>query len=223
MAAELLMFDDPGCVWCRRWTAEIGQGYPRSPEGVQAPLRRIPIRNQANAGVALARPVNATPTFVVVEDGQEVGRLEGYAGRDFFYPMLDELLRQIPAPAPLPGPVLRSTICRCQPADPDTLTRSELVKGCGRGLEWLRGSHRVTRGPFRDADGDGRADRRGHGACRVRQQRPHNQHHVKCATGRSLHSRHQGARRGGGVHIRVRGGLRLCARCDQSPGRILGL
>jgi hypothetical protein len=111
VAAELLMFDDSGCVWCRRWTAEIGPGYPRSPEGVQAPLRRIPIRNQANAGVALARPVNATPTFVVVEDGQEVGRLEGYAGRDFFYPMLDELLRKIPAPAPLPGPVLRSTMC----------------------------------------------------------------------------------------------------------------
>ena len=74
VAAELLMFDDPGCVWCRRWNAEIGPGYPRSPEGVQAPLRRIQIRNQANAGVALARPVNATPTFVVVEDGQEVGR-----------------------------------------------------------------------------------------------------------------------------------------------------
>jgi hypothetical protein len=29
-AAELLMFDDPACVWCRRWTAEIGPGYPTS-------------------------------------------------------------------------------------------------------------------------------------------------------------------------------------------------
>src|SRR4051812_42233034 len=90
-AAELLMFDDPTCPWCRRWDAEIGRGYSRSPEGQQAPLRRIYIREQSRAGVALAKPVNATPTFVLVEDGQEVGRLAGYAGRDFFYPMLDEL------------------------------------------------------------------------------------------------------------------------------------
>lgn len=110
VAAELLMFDDPGCVWCRRWHAEIGPGYARSPEGQQAPLRRIHIRDQANAGVALARPVNATPTFVLVDDGREVGRIAGYAGRDFFYPMLEELLRRLPLPAP-PGPAERSTMC----------------------------------------------------------------------------------------------------------------
>jgi hypothetical protein len=111
-AAELLMFDDPNCVWCRRWNAEIGPGYSRSPEGQQAPLRRIYIRDQSKAGVALARPINATPTFVLVEDAQEVGRIAGYAGPDFFYPMLEELLRRIPAPAPepLPGPPLRSTM-----------------------------------------------------------------------------------------------------------------
>jgi hypothetical protein len=117
-AAELLMFDDPGCVWCRRWTAEIGPGYPRSAEGQQAPLRRIHIRDQANAGVALARPINATPTFVLVDEGQEVGRIAGYSGKDFFYPMLEELLRRIPSPAPLPGPAQRSTMCvsaACRP------------------------------------------------------------------------------------------------------------
>ncbi len=109
-ATELLMFDDPDCVWCRRWTAEIGPGYSRSPEGQQAPLRRVYIRDQSKAGVALARPVNATPTFVLVDEGQEVGRIPGYSGRDFFYPMLDELLRKIPSPAPLPRSTLRSTM-----------------------------------------------------------------------------------------------------------------
>jgi hypothetical protein len=44
-AAELLMFDDPSCVWCRRWNAEIGPGYPHSDEGRIAPLRRIDIRD----------------------------------------------------------------------------------------------------------------------------------------------------------------------------------
>lgn len=110
-AAELLMFDDPACVWCRRWTAEVGPGYPRSPEGRQAPLRRIHIRDQGKAGVALTQRITSTPTFVLVEDKQEVGRIAGYPGSDFFYPMLDELLRRIPAPAAPPGPVLRSTVC----------------------------------------------------------------------------------------------------------------
>jgi hypothetical protein len=119
LAAELLMFDDPGCVWCRRWNAEIAPSYPKTREGQQAPLRRVPIRDQARAGVALARPINATPTFVLVEDGQEVGRIDGYAGRDFFYPMLAELLRRIPPPNRRLGPLLqRSAACAaaaCRP------------------------------------------------------------------------------------------------------------
>jgi hypothetical protein len=119
LAAELLMFDDPGCVWCRRWNAEIAPSYPKTREGQQAPLRRVPIRDQARAGVALARPINVTPTFVLVEDGQEVGRIDGYAGRDFFYPMLAELLRRIPPPNRRLGPPLqRSAACAaaaCRP------------------------------------------------------------------------------------------------------------
>ncbi|MFM9849978.1 MAG: hypothetical protein ACKVP3_22835 [Hyphomicrobiaceae bacterium] len=72
-AAELVMFEEPGCVWCRRWHAEIGPGYPLSPEGRTAPLRRVHIGDQAAAGVLLQKPVTATPTFVLAEDGREVG------------------------------------------------------------------------------------------------------------------------------------------------------
>jgi hypothetical protein len=99
-AAELLMFDDPACIWCQRWNREIGPGYRFSPEGRLAPLRRIDIRQQAAAGVQLASPVRATPTFVLIDRDQEVGRIAGYVGRDFFYPMLSELLRRLRPPRP---------------------------------------------------------------------------------------------------------------------------
>jgi hypothetical protein len=100
-AAELVMFEDPACVWCRRWHAEVGPGYPRTPQGQFAPLRRIHIRDQTLAGVALERPVTVTPTFVLAEDGREVGRIVGYPGNAFFWELLGELLRRVPkAPAP---------------------------------------------------------------------------------------------------------------------------
>jgi hypothetical protein len=95
-AAELVMYEDPGCPWCRRWHAEIGPGYPNTVEGRLAPLRRVDIRDQATAGVALKQPVTATPTFVLVEDGREVGRLVGYPGGDFFYGLLGEVLARLP-------------------------------------------------------------------------------------------------------------------------------
>jgi hypothetical protein len=95
-AAELLMFEEPGCPWCRHWHTEIGPGYPRTEEGRLAPLRRINIKDQANAGVTLKQPITATPTFVLAEDGREVGRLVGYPGSEFFYGLLGEVLARLP-------------------------------------------------------------------------------------------------------------------------------
>jgi hypothetical protein len=114
-AAELVMFEDPACVWCRRWHAEVGPGYPRTPQGQFAPLRRINIRDQALAGVALERPVTVTPTFVLAEDGREIGRIVGYPGNAFFWELLGELLRRVPRPPPAkPGNQPEPAVCaRC--------------------------------------------------------------------------------------------------------------
>lgn len=101
-AAELLMFEDPACSWCRRWHAEIGPGYPHSPEGQLAPLRRVHIGDQETTGVRLASPVRATPTFVLAENGEEIGRIVGYPGSDFFYPRVAELLDRLPQQPPEP-------------------------------------------------------------------------------------------------------------------------
>ncbi len=44
------------------------------------------------AEVTFARSVKFTPTFVLVENGQELARIEGYPGEDFFWWLLTEML-----------------------------------------------------------------------------------------------------------------------------------
>jgi len=91
-ATELLMFEQPGCPWCRRWHEEVGPGYEKSAEGKIAPLRRLQLGQRA-AAYSLKQSVTVTPTFIVVDDnGREVGRITGYPGSDFFYGMLTPFL-----------------------------------------------------------------------------------------------------------------------------------
>lgn len=101
-AAELLMVEDKGCSYCRRWHAEVGPGYPKTAEGRRAPLRRIDIAAKLPDGISLIRPATVTPTFIVLDDtGREVGRLAGYAGAEFFYDLLAEQLARLPAAPPM--------------------------------------------------------------------------------------------------------------------------
>lgn len=87
----LLMAEEKGCVWCARWNAEIGPIYPKTGEGRAAPLRRYDL-HATTPEVQLQRGVRFTPTFILIEDGIEVGRIEGYPGEDFFWGLLGMML-----------------------------------------------------------------------------------------------------------------------------------
>ncbi len=89
-AAELVMIDQQGCHYCEQWTEEIGPIYPKSEEGKYAPLRRVDIRAIPD-NLKLAAPPAYTPTFILVEDGRELARLEGYPGADFFWSMISRM------------------------------------------------------------------------------------------------------------------------------------
>lgn len=86
------MFEQPGCIYCARWDAEIAPEYPLTEEGKTAALRRLQLRHPLPEGFSLVSPPVFTPTFVLVEDGVETGRIEGYPGEDFFWPLLAELI-----------------------------------------------------------------------------------------------------------------------------------
>lgn len=97
-AAEvrLMMIEEHGCMWCARWKDEIGPIYPKSAEGKVAPLFNVMITDPLEDGIELKSPAVYTPTFVLLDDGQEVGRIEGYPGEDFFWGLLGMMIETLP-------------------------------------------------------------------------------------------------------------------------------
>jgi thioredoxin-related protein len=99
-AAELLLLEQPGCVWCARFDAEVAPGYPHTAEGRRAPLRRVDVTEAWPADLAGIAPERLTPTFILIsDDGVEVARLRGYPGDHFFWPLLAEMVEKL-GPAP---------------------------------------------------------------------------------------------------------------------------
>ncbi len=89
----LLMIEEEGCVWCARWDEEIAPIYPKTAEGKLAPLQRHDIHEPVTHAT-LQRGVFFTPTFILLEDGVETGRIEGYPGEDFFWGLLADMIKQ---------------------------------------------------------------------------------------------------------------------------------
>lgn len=93
-ALELLMVEQDGCVYCAAWDRAIAPIYPKTEAGAAAPLHRVDLRADPPVGVTYARPVLFTPTFLLIDAGHEVGRIEGYPGEDFFWGLLEKMLAE---------------------------------------------------------------------------------------------------------------------------------
>ncbi len=86
------MFERAGCVWCARFEAEIAPIYAKTDESRAAPLRRVDRDRPLPPDLAGIDPGAFTPTFVVLKEGREIGRIRGYPGDAFFFGLLDRIL-----------------------------------------------------------------------------------------------------------------------------------
>jgi thioredoxin-related protein len=93
-AAELVMYRSAGCPYCAAWDRAIGPIYDKTDVGRRAPLRHVEVGSRNQPAIALKSPVRFTPTFVLVDQGRELGRIEGYPGEDFFWGLLERLMLQ---------------------------------------------------------------------------------------------------------------------------------
>jgi len=94
-AAELVMFEQKGCVWCQRFDRDIAPAYEKTTEGKRAPLRRVDIARPNPDHLAFIKRERFTPVFVLVDNGKEYGRIRGYPGDTFFWGLLASLIERL--------------------------------------------------------------------------------------------------------------------------------
>jgi hypothetical protein len=94
-AAELIMFEEAGCLWCQAFDREIAPVYPKTEEGQRAPLRRVTLGTPLPADLEFVQTERLTPLFVLVDKGREIGRIRGYPGEDHFWGLLGALIKKL--------------------------------------------------------------------------------------------------------------------------------
>ena len=93
---RLVMVEQDGCFYCSRWHDEVGEIYPQTEFAERAPLQVIDIDSLPD-GMSLEGRVVFTPTFLLVVDGTEIARAEGYAGDELFWMQMELLARDLAA------------------------------------------------------------------------------------------------------------------------------
>ncbi|WP_342778644.1 thioredoxin fold domain-containing protein [Phreatobacter stygius] len=89
------MFERSGCPWCLRWDREVAPNYGRTDEGKLVPLRRVNLDHGQPRDIALTLPVRFTPTFVLVDQGREIGRITGYMDEGMFWGLFTRMIRDL--------------------------------------------------------------------------------------------------------------------------------
>lgn len=95
IAAELIMIEQEGCVFCEKFNREIAPGYAKTSESKRASLRRVDMYQPWPVDLSSIEHDNLTPTFVLVENNREYGRMRGYPGEEYFWILLAEMLEEM--------------------------------------------------------------------------------------------------------------------------------
>ena len=91
-AAELVFVEVKSCVYCIRFNKQMAGPYEASETGRKVPLRRVNLMERWPADLKAVDRPPYTPVFILVEDGREVGRFNGYVNARQFNRDLRRLL-----------------------------------------------------------------------------------------------------------------------------------
>ncbi|MGE0055477.1 MAG: thioredoxin fold domain-containing protein [Hyphomicrobium sp.] len=93
---ELVVMEAPGCIYCTLFRRDVLPAYESSPKAKELPIRFVDINDEAADALGIDYPVDIVPTFVVLKNNKEVGRIPGYTGPEFFFHTINYLLSTAP-------------------------------------------------------------------------------------------------------------------------------
>lgn len=89
---ELVVMEAPGCTYCTLFRRDVLPSYQASERAKDVPIRFVDINDEAASALGLDGPVDVVPTFVVLQNNKEIGRIPGYTGPEFFFHTMNYLL-----------------------------------------------------------------------------------------------------------------------------------
>jgi hypothetical protein len=81
---EIVVYEDPASAICQVFRRTIVPSYAISSRASRVPMRFIDITAMASDTPGLTSAITVVPTAVIMQDGQEVGRITGYWGPEAF-------------------------------------------------------------------------------------------------------------------------------------------
>lgn len=93
---ELVVMEAPGCIYCTIFRRDVLPSYQASEHARDVPIRFVDINEPAAAAIHLDQPVDVVPTFIIVKDHKEIGRIPGYVGPENFFHAINYLLSSSP-------------------------------------------------------------------------------------------------------------------------------
>lgn len=89
---ELLVFEVEGCTYCDVMRRDVLPRYRSAPVGAEAPMRFVDINKVDTDTLALRGALRVVPTVVLMKDGKEVERIDGYTGPETFFQLVARML-----------------------------------------------------------------------------------------------------------------------------------
>lgn len=91
-AAELYIIEHSRCPACIRFHATVGQDYSSAPQSRLAQLHRVMLDGGDRPAVLKGTTIRGTPTFILMDGDQPIGRFDGFRDPENFWSRLDALL-----------------------------------------------------------------------------------------------------------------------------------
>lgn len=89
---QLIVMEADGCIYCGIFRRDVLPSYEVSERGKDVPVRFVDVNDVDKAGIDLQSPIDILPTFVIVKDNHEIGRIPGYVGPEDFFHAISYLL-----------------------------------------------------------------------------------------------------------------------------------